>query len=133
MRILHVVPAYLPAVRYGGPMFSVHGLCRALAARGHHVEVFTTNIDGPNNSTVPLNDPVLLDGVHVRYFPSNILRRLFWSPPLARALDTDLAGFTVGASAFRLSLADLGSCTLRSDCSHPISDFPKGYVGQGTD
>ena len=95
MRILHVVPAYLPAVRYGGPIFSVHGLCRALAARGHHVEVFTTNIDGPNNSTVPLNDPVLLDGVHVRYFPSNILRRLFWSPPLARALDTDLAGFTV--------------------------------------
>src|SRR5262249_28482423 len=46
MRILHVVPSYLPAVRYGGPIFAVHGLCRALAARGHEVQVFTTNIDG---------------------------------------------------------------------------------------
>ena len=47
MRILHVVPSYLPAVRYGGPIFTVHGLCRALAARGHEVQVFTTNVDGP--------------------------------------------------------------------------------------
>src|SRR6266498_1819843 len=28
MRILHVVPTYLPAVRYGGPIFTVHGLRR---------------------------------------------------------------------------------------------------------
>ncbi len=44
MRILHVVPSYLPAVRYGGPIFTVHGLCRALAAKGHELQVFTTNI-----------------------------------------------------------------------------------------
>src|SRR5260370_167350 len=43
MRILHVVPTYLPATRYGGPIYAVHGLCRALAARGHDVTVFTTN------------------------------------------------------------------------------------------
>ena len=48
MRIVHVVPSYLPAVRHGGPIFAIHGLCRALAARGHQVEVFTTNVDGPN-------------------------------------------------------------------------------------
>jgi glycosyltransferase involved in cell wall biosynthesis len=95
MRILHVVPSYLPAVRYGGPMFAVHGLCRALAARGHHVEVFTTSIDGPTNSAVPVRITVPLDGVHVRYFPSRILRRLFWSPPLARALRSDCADFDI--------------------------------------
>src|SRR5215510_6405441 len=95
MQILHVIPAYLPAMRYGGTNSAVHGLCRELAARGHHVEVFTTNVDGPNNSLVPLMTPVLLDGVRVRYFPSKILRRLCWSPPLARALDSDLANFTV--------------------------------------
>jgi glycosyltransferase involved in cell wall biosynthesis len=95
MRILHVVPSYLPAVRYGGPIFAVHGLCRALAARGHHVEVFTTNVDGPSNSPVRLRIPVRLDGVHIRYFPSETLRRLYWSPPLARALHADLAGFRV--------------------------------------
>jgi glycosyltransferase involved in cell wall biosynthesis len=95
MRILHVIPAYLPAARYGGPSFAVHGLCSALAARGHHVEVFTTNVDGRNNSAVPLMAPVLFDGVHVRYFPSKILRRLIWSPPLGRALCADLASFAV--------------------------------------
>src|SRR5262245_25755987 len=94
MRILHVIPSYLPAVRYGGTIFAVHGLCRALATRGHHVEVFTTNVDGPNDSAVPLRNAVRLDGVHVRYFPSGALRRLYWSPALARALHADLAGFT---------------------------------------
>ena len=68
MRILHVIPAYLPAVRYGGPMFSVHSLCQALAARGHELQVFTTNVDGPGNSSVPIEVPVKMDGVQVRYF-----------------------------------------------------------------
>ena len=95
MRILHVVPTYLPAARYGGPIFAVHGLCRALAGRGHHVEVFTTNINGRDNSAVPLEIPVQLDGVHVRYFSSQYFRRLYWSPALARALTTDLTSFKI--------------------------------------
>jgi glycosyltransferase involved in cell wall biosynthesis len=95
MRILHVVPTYLPATRYGGPIVAVHGLCRALAGRGHHVEVITTNIDGRDNSAVPLEIPVQLDGVHVRYFSSQYFRRLYWSPALARALTTDLTNFKV--------------------------------------
>jgi glycosyltransferase involved in cell wall biosynthesis len=95
MRILHVVPSYLPAVRYGGPIVTVHGLCRALAARGHRVEVFTTNIDGDDDSPVPLGIPVLLEGVYVTYYPSKTLRRLFWSPPLARALNTQIDTFSV--------------------------------------
>jgi glycosyltransferase involved in cell wall biosynthesis len=86
MRLLHVVPTYLPATRYGGPIFAVHGLCRALAARGHAVEVFTTSIDGPANSAVPHGVPVVLDGVTVRYFASPFMRRLSWAPSLAGAL-----------------------------------------------
>jgi glycosyltransferase involved in cell wall biosynthesis len=95
MRILQVVPTYLPATRYGGPIFAVHGLSCALAARGHHVEIFTTNVDGPNNSAVPLGISVPLDGVQVRYFPSKIFRRLYWSPPLARALCDSIRSFAV--------------------------------------
>src|SRR5262245_18790017 len=95
MRILHVVPSYLPAARYGGPIFAVHGLCRALATRGHQVEVFTTNVDGPSNSAVPLGVPVPLDGVTVRYFQSRILRRLYWSPSLRRVLAGETSSFDV--------------------------------------
>jgi glycosyltransferase involved in cell wall biosynthesis len=92
MRLLHVVPTYLPAVRYGGPVVAVHGLCRALASRGHQVEVYTTSIDGRRDSDVPHGEPVLLDGATVRYFASPILRRLAWAPSLGRALHSRLAG-----------------------------------------
>ncbi len=92
MRLLHVVPTYFPATRYGGPIFAVHGLCRALAARGHTVEVFTTSIDGPGNSAVPHGEPVMLDGVKVRYLRSSVLRRLAFAPALARALRREMPG-----------------------------------------
>jgi glycosyltransferase involved in cell wall biosynthesis len=86
MRILHVVPTYLPAVRYGGPIFTVHGLCRALAARGHELQVFTTNRDGPGVTPTPVGTPVDLDGVQIQYFPCPLIKRLYWAPALGRAL-----------------------------------------------
>ena len=95
MKILHVVPSYLPAVRYGGPIVSVHGLCKALVRRGHDVHVFTTNVDGPHNSDVPLGEPVDLDGVKVWYFPVTALRRLYWSRPMGLALRQYLGNFDV--------------------------------------
>ncbi|CAN5829642.1 glycosyltransferase [soil metagenome] len=93
LRLLHVVPTYLPAVRYGGPIRSVHALCRELAAQGHDVHVFTTSVDGATDSDVPLLRPVDLEGVKITYFPSRRLRRLYWSPPMGKALATSIAGF----------------------------------------
>lgn len=95
MRILHVTPAYFPAVRYGGPIVAVHALCRELAARGHDVEVMTTNVDGPGDSDVPLDGAVCRDGVRVRYFASNHLRRIFWAPSMRGALRRDIETFDV--------------------------------------
>src|SRR5690348_6233841 len=86
LRLLHIVPTYLPALRYGGPIRSVHALCRELAARGHDVHVFTTSVDGDGDSDVQLEKPVDLDGVKVTYFPSRHLRRLYWSPEMRHAL-----------------------------------------------
>lgn len=85
MKILHVVPTYFPARRYGGPIVSVHGLCKALVARGHEVQVMTTNVDGDATLDVPTDRAVDLDGVQVRYFPSPF-PRLYWSPEMRRAL-----------------------------------------------
>jgi glycosyltransferase involved in cell wall biosynthesis len=95
MRILHVTPSYLPAVRYGGPIFAIHALCKALAARGHEVEVFTTNVDGPGSSPVPIGVQVNLEGVQVRYFPCPLLRRLYWAPGLGRTVSSESAKFDV--------------------------------------
>lgn len=95
MRILHVVPSYLPAVRYGGPIFAVHGLARALAAAGHDVHVATTSVDGAGDSDVPLGSIVPRDGVSVRYFRASALRRLYHSPAMGRALRADVGSFDV--------------------------------------
>jgi glycosyltransferase involved in cell wall biosynthesis len=95
MRILHVVPSYYPAVRYGGPIRSVHGLARALVSRGHEVHVYTTNVDGPKDADVPIGNAVDLDGVSVWYFPTGIGRRLYRSPAMGLALDQSISDFDV--------------------------------------
>jgi glycosyltransferase involved in cell wall biosynthesis len=87
-----VVPTYLPAWRHGGPILAVHGLCKALAARGHEVIVLTTNVHGDDTLSVPLSVPVEIDGVTVRYFPVLPPRRLYAAPGLGRAARDLAAG-----------------------------------------
>jgi glycosyltransferase involved in cell wall biosynthesis len=82
VKILQVVPSYLPGFRYGGPIRSVHGLSRALAARGHEVTVCTTDVDDGQRLAVPTGAPVSLDGVEVRYFRAHGPRRLRYAPSL---------------------------------------------------
>lgn len=86
MKLLHVVPTYWPAVRYGGTIWSVHGLCAALVRRGHEIHVWTTNVDGRKNSLVRTEAEIPVDGVKVKYFCSTFMRRLYWSPGMAKAL-----------------------------------------------
>jgi glycosyltransferase involved in cell wall biosynthesis len=93
LRILHVVPTYLPAWRHGGPILAVHGLCKALAARGHAVTVLTTNLHGDETLNVPVGAPVRIDGVEVRYFPVRPPRRLYFAPELRRAVRESVAGY----------------------------------------
>jgi glycosyltransferase involved in cell wall biosynthesis len=95
MKILHIVPTYFPAVRYGGPIHSVHALCRALAAAGHRVHVFTTSVDGPGDSNVPHGRSVDLDGVQVHYFRSRWLRRMYYSAELKEQLTLSAGVFDV--------------------------------------
>lgn len=95
MKILHVVPSYLPAWRYGGPIRSVHGLARAQAGLGHAVTVFTTDADGPGRLAVETEREVALDGVAVRYFPRRFPARLFRAPELARELARRVGEFDV--------------------------------------
>lgn len=95
LRILQVIPTYYPAVRYGGPIRSVHALCVSLVRRGHQVTVYTTNIDGNADSDVPLGRPVDIDGVSVFYFPVPALRRIYWCPALARQLRAAVSHFDI--------------------------------------
>ncbi|HEV8577588.1 MAG TPA: glycosyltransferase [Thermoanaerobaculia bacterium] len=95
MRILHVIPTYLPAWRHGGPVLAVHGLCKALVARGHEVTVFTTNVHGDGTLDVPLGKPVHIDRVAVQYFPVRLPRRLYFAPGLRKTARDSIHRFDV--------------------------------------
>jgi len=68
MRVLHVTPAYYPALVYGGPILSVRALNCALAEQGWEVRVLTTDAAGLDATLdVDTRSDVLLDGMRVRY------------------------------------------------------------------
>jgi glycosyltransferase involved in cell wall biosynthesis len=93
MKILHIVPSYLPAYRYGGPIRVVHELNKWLARLGVDVTVYTTNVDGPGTLDVPLGKEVLMDGVKVFYFPISFPRAWKNSRELNWALKNNIKNF----------------------------------------
>lgn len=68
LRVLHVMPSFYPATRYGGPIESVLRLCQSLMEEGIVVSVVTTNADGEGDLDVPTDRPSSARGVPVRYF-----------------------------------------------------------------
>jgi glycosyltransferase involved in cell wall biosynthesis len=130
VKILHVTPTYLPSVRYGGPIVAVHGLCRALAARGHAVDVFTTNVDGEGVLDVPVAEPVLLDGVRVHYFPSSF-PRLYWSPAMRRALEASLREYDVAHIHAVYLWPGVAAGRAARRCGVPYVISPRGMLVPG--
>lgn len=53
MRVVCVCGYYAPATAYGGPVRSLRGLTRGLAANGVHVTVLTTDANGTDSVDVP--------------------------------------------------------------------------------
>jgi glycosyltransferase involved in cell wall biosynthesis len=87
MRILMVSPHYVPAYHYGGALHVAHSLGKSLVSQGHEVRVCTTNLRNPTEDlAVPVDAPVMVDGVQVFYEPTVFSRYWGFSPHLARRL-----------------------------------------------
>ena len=95
MRILQVVATLAP--RYGGPSVACPELSRELARQGHTVSIFTSDVDGRGNLDVPLDRPLVKDGVEIRYFHgwSRLGGKYTFSPGLWRALGENVANFDI--------------------------------------
>ncbi len=78
LSILFVTASYYPAVQYGGPIYTVHSLARALAERGNSVVVYTTNVGDDETRHMSTAYTRVLDGVTVHYFPT-IIDRIYLS------------------------------------------------------
>ena len=68
LKILHYIPTYAPAWKFGGPVLSVSQLCEGLSNLGHEVEVFTSNAGLNHQPELPLNQEIIRNGVKVTYF-----------------------------------------------------------------
>jgi glycosyltransferase involved in cell wall biosynthesis len=127
MRVLQVVPTYLPAHRYGGPIVAVHGLAKALVALGHRVDVFTTNVDGDGILDVATETPVCVDGVQVTYFPSPF-SRLYWSPAMRAALAESIGNYEVVHVHSVFLWPGVAACAAARRAGIPYIISPRGML-----
>ena len=95
LRVLHVISTVGP--QFGGPTKAVHAMTRALADRGHHVTVATTDAadDASGRLDVPLAEPVTEHGVIFRYFARRPGGTWKVSLGLTRWLSREAGGFDV--------------------------------------
>ena len=115
-------------MRYGGTIVSVHGLCRALARRGHDVHVYTTSVNGPGDSPVPHGEAVDVDGVKVWYFQSQTARRVYYAPPLSAMLRAHVGDFAV-VHTHAIYLWPLWAAARRAyDAGVPYVVSPRGML-----
>lgn len=68
MKIIHYIPTYAPAWKFGGPVLSVSQLCEALAGQGHEVEVITTDAGIAPEEGIPTGMRLVRNGVAVTYY-----------------------------------------------------------------
>ena len=89
MNVLHVSPAFYPALVYGGPMRALYDLCRALADAGESVRVLTTDANGAERVAAPAGQEVDLPtrgGASLRVLYARRRWRHTVSPELIRGL-----------------------------------------------
>lgn len=68
MNYLFVIPYFVPAYAYGGPVKGVYARATGLAKKGHTVSVYTTDVlDGHSRYKGPKEAQI--DGIKIRYFP----------------------------------------------------------------
>ncbi len=111
MKILHLIPNYIPGRFASGPNNVTHDLNKWLVKKGVDVTVYTTNTDGWNViMDVPVKKEVNVDGVRVIYFATSFPRPWYYSSGLRKMLNDHIKDFDVVhiTSAF-LAISALGA------------------------
>ena len=146
MKIIQITASYKPAYIYGGPIQSVAKLCEALVSLGvreeglaisveglgiHEVQVLTTTANGQNELDIPINKPVLVDGVSVTYFKrltkdhSHFSPKLLWE--LKKMRQTPNAKLIIHIHAW-WNLVSVLSCWIANWYKIPVVLSPRGML-----
>jgi glycosyltransferase involved in cell wall biosynthesis len=119
VRILYVIGSLSP--KHGGPSKACLEMANAMAARGHQVEVFTTDDDVDRHWPLETGRPVRQGAVDVTWFRSQSIR--LWpgaSIDLVRALAARIPEFDV---VHTHSLYQAHSAILAATCAHHAVPF----------
>ena len=95
LKILHTIPTFWPALRWGGPILALTELTQEQVRQGHEVTVLTTDLDVDGRSNVPLRQPVMMQGVQVWYSPAIRSHGLDYASFTGQFLKANLHNFEV--------------------------------------
>lgn len=73
LKILHVIPYFVPAWNFGGPVRACYELSKQLVQRGHEVTVVTTDVLDTSNRIKIKNE--IIDGINIKRY-RNISKNL---------------------------------------------------------
>jgi glycosyltransferase involved in cell wall biosynthesis len=127
MRILLVIFGVAP--RYGGLSVMGPELSYELVRQGHQVSIYTTDVDGPNRLKVPVDRPVIQNGVAFHYFRSQTLPGNYvYSVGLWRALRDTVTDFDIvhSWSVYSFSTTATAYWCRRKNVPHMV--FPHGSI-----
>lgn len=97
MKILQMIPAFYPAVAYGGTVNVAYHLSKELARRGHEVTVYSSDaLDKNHRQKGRVSE---IDGIKVHYF-TNLSNRLAWhrlvfTPGMCLQLSKEIKKFDI--------------------------------------
>ncbi len=126
MRVLHVIPSAAPVD--GGPNVAVRAMARGLVRRGIDVTVATTNASGANSLDVPLDTPVIDDGVVFRYFARSVPGSWKFSWPMTRWLWANAGAYDVVHVHALFSYATIPGCRAAARAPVPYVLRPLGTL-----
>jgi glycosyltransferase involved in cell wall biosynthesis len=91
MKIIQIIPQYVPALKFGGPLRVAHNIGKELVKRGHEVVVFTSNMKSEDSYLdVPVNKPVYLDNIKIYYCKVRFLNRWCFTPGMIFFLEKEI-------------------------------------------
>ena len=126
MRVLHIIPSAAPVD--GGPNVAVRAIARGLVRRGIDVTVATTNAAGARSLDVPLDTPVIDDGVVFRYFARSVPGSWKFSWPMTRWLWANAATYDVVHVHALFSYATIPGCRAAARVPVPYILRPLGTL-----
>jgi glycosyltransferase involved in cell wall biosynthesis len=126
VRVLHIIPSAAPVD--GGPNVAVRAIARGLVRCGIDVTVATTNAAGTRSLDVPVDTPVIDDGVAFRYFARSVPGSWKFSWPMTRWLWANAGMYDVVHVHALFSYATIPGCRAAARVPVPYILRPLGTL-----